>query len=221
MVTVAEEDESIGIISAYSLQGSKVINDGLPYLKRTFNGRDVCRKSLLLDGKQIFGSPTTILVRSDIVRARDPFFNEQALFEDTDACYEILQRWNFGFAYEVLTFIRIENESVSTKVSAFDPAWFLAKFIRINNYGKVYLSHGEYQERLRVVKEAYFKYLAHNVFCKRGREFWEYHTKGLATIGYDLKLSKLSKYVVWELAHILLNPMSTVGRLVHRLRLCL
>ena len=218
MVAVVEKDASIGIVGAYSLKGSKVINDGLPYLKQPLMGRDVGRTSLLLDGRQIFGSPTTTLVRSEVLRNRDPFFCEGCSFEDTDACFAVLRSWNFGFVYQVLSFIRVENESVSSCISSFDPEWFLAKFIRIVKHGNYFLDAAEYQQRFQAVKYYYFRYLAHNVFCGREEDFWKYHRDGLATVGYELNFSSLAKYIGLEILDILFNPKATVGRVLRTFR---
>src|SRR5439155_16830470 len=103
MVAVAEANLSIGIVSAYYLTERRVENVGLPYTSQFVRGRDVCRMQLL-DNYFFFGSPTSILLRAEIVRSREPFYSENRLHEDTEACYEILQTWDFGFVHQALTF---------------------------------------------------------------------------------------------------------------------
>src|SRR5438128_1399449 len=103
MVAVAESNPSVGIVSAYRLAGREVKNVGLPYTSKIVTGRDLCRMQLL-DGCFFFGSPTSILLRAEIMRSREPFYSENRYHEDTESCYEILQTWDFGFVHQILTF---------------------------------------------------------------------------------------------------------------------
>lgn len=217
MVECAQKDSSIGIVSAYSLHGSNVINDGLPFAMTTFDGRQVGRASLLLDGKQIFGSPSTVLFNSEVIRNCDKFFNEFDLFEDIEVCYRILQSWNFGFVYQVLTCCRTNNDGVSSTISEFDPFWFLSKYIRIKKYGNIYLNSQEFEERIKSIEKEYFSFLAHGILFGRGKKFWEFHLNGLKTIDYELRLWKLSKFICLEILDILFNPKATVGRVARRI----
>src|SRR5262249_3812907 len=113
MVAIAEEQPSVGIVGAYSLQGRSVMWVGLPYPSHCVSGRDLCRQ-LFLDELYIFGSPTTILYRADLVRSRTPFYNEENIHADTEAIIAALQTWDFGFLHQVLTFSRERPGSLST-----------------------------------------------------------------------------------------------------------
>ncbi|MGD0229497.1 MAG: glycosyltransferase family A protein, partial [Syntrophorhabdales bacterium] len=86
MVEVAEAHPSTGIIGACRLDDRTVNCDGLPYRSTFVPGRDICRLSLLRKCF-VFGSPTSIMFRSDIVRGREPFYGESSYHEDTEACY--------------------------------------------------------------------------------------------------------------------------------------
>jgi glycosyltransferase involved in cell wall biosynthesis len=85
MVRLAEDNRSAGIVGAYRLYGTTVRNCGLPYTTTVIDGKEACR-FMLSRSEQIFGSPTSILFRSEILRSRDPFYSEDSLFEDTEAC---------------------------------------------------------------------------------------------------------------------------------------
>src|SRR5690348_3285817 len=113
MVSVAEEHPSVGIVGAYGLQGSDVMWSGLPYPSPTVSGREVCRR-LFLDGTYVFGTSTSILYRSDLVRSRNPFFNEQNLHADMESCIVLLKSCDFGFVHQVLTFKRLRAGSLGT-----------------------------------------------------------------------------------------------------------
>ena len=78
MVNLAEENPSVGIVGSYRLDGNWVNLDGLPYPSHVLSGREICR-AFLLGGPYVFGSPTSLLIRSDIVRNRDPFYDESQI----------------------------------------------------------------------------------------------------------------------------------------------
>ena len=75
MVAVAEAHPTVGIVSAYELEGDEVRLDGLPYPSPAVSGREICRL-YFLEGKYLFGTPTSLLLRSELVRSRDPFYDE-------------------------------------------------------------------------------------------------------------------------------------------------
>src|SRR2546427_10729499 len=76
MVKVAEVHPSVSIVGAYGLNDTKVRWDGLSYPSTVVTGRDLCRRSLLLDGLYVFGSPTSLLIRSELIRNSKIFYNE-------------------------------------------------------------------------------------------------------------------------------------------------
>jgi len=61
--------------------GAEVQPTGLPHTRTFLTGRDACR-IVLTDGIYLFGSPTTVMFRADLVRGRTPFYAEGRLFED-------------------------------------------------------------------------------------------------------------------------------------------
>src|SRR5204862_7949206 len=96
MVALGEAHPDVGIITSYQLAGTEVVADGLPFPSTVVSGREVCRRQLLDGQFFVFGSPSALLIRGDVVRDRTPFFDESAVHGDTDACYGILQTWDFG-----------------------------------------------------------------------------------------------------------------------------
>jgi glycosyltransferase involved in cell wall biosynthesis len=113
MVSLAEEQPSVGIVGAYSLQGNSVMWSGLPYPSRRIPGREICRR-LFLEGLYVFGSAATLLYRSDLVRRHNPFYNESNFHADSEACIVLLKDSDFGFLHEVLTFQRVRLTSLTT-----------------------------------------------------------------------------------------------------------
>jgi hypothetical protein len=192
-------------------------NWGLPFETNVMKGREAGRFQLL-EHKYLCGSPTSVLFRSEIIRGKTPFYSETSLFEDTEACYEILQDWDLGFVPQVLTFERVANESISTECRSFDPGWRLAAVIMLRKYGETFLTEKELEDELASLKKAYFGFLAQNLLANRGKEFWAYHKSGLASIGMSLTWSTFGPHCLWELVDVVGNPKKTLGRVVRRLR---
>src|ERR1700745_3382463 len=85
MVAVMEENPSVGIVGAYGMDGRWVLWIGVPYHSGVMSGREICRQRLM-GAPYVFGSPTSVLFRSDLVRSRDPFYNEWNVQADSEAC---------------------------------------------------------------------------------------------------------------------------------------
>jgi glycosyltransferase involved in cell wall biosynthesis len=217
MVGLAEDNPSVGIVGAYRLYGTAVLNWGLPYTTTVISGKDVCRLQLL-KGLQVFGSPTSVLFRSEVIRSRNAFYSETSLFEDTEACFVVLQDWDFGFVHQVLTFERFENESISSKARGHDPAWLIDKLINMKKFGPTFLTEKELEAEMARVENSYFGFLAENLLTGRGREFWEYHKGALATIGLKLNWPTFGPYCRRELVDAVSNPKKTLGKIRRRLQ---
>ena len=62
----------------------------------------------------MFGSANAVLYRAELVRGRDPFYNEANIHADTEVCFALLKTCDFGFAHQVLTFTRVRPGSLNT-----------------------------------------------------------------------------------------------------------
>jgi glycosyltransferase involved in cell wall biosynthesis len=196
MVEVAEAHPCVGIVGAYELEGDEIRLDGLPYPGGEFPGRDVCRL-YFLKGKYLFGTPTSLLLRSELIRSRDPFYDERyAPFEDGHACFDLLKNWNFGFVHQVLTYSRRDNDSIISRVRPFSLELFLHLSMLVV-HGRDYLSENEYDSCLKNCERQYFVYLARCACALhgKGKAFWEFHRNGLATVNYSLDWRLLSKWI--------------------------
>ena len=201
MVEVAEAHPRVGIVASYELEGNEVRLDGLPYPSLQVSGREIGRL-YFFEGRYLFGTPTSLLMRSDLVRSRDPFFDERyAPFEDGHACFELLKVWDFGFAHQVLTYSRRDNESIIGKVCSFGLERFL-HFSMLVAHGHDYLSDEEYRCCRKQAEKEYFLFLAKCACALRreSREFWEFHRKGLASVGCALDWWVLGKRIPRALA---------------------
>jgi glycosyltransferase involved in cell wall biosynthesis len=212
MVRLAEENPTVGIVSSYRLLGDAITGDGLPPTSTVISGRKACRH-MLVDGYYLTGTQTTILTRADIVRKAHPFYPVGWIYEDTEACFQVLANHDLGFVHQVLTFSRKDNESISSEVARFNPGP-IRKFVFAKKYGSQFLAADECREYVRRETDFYGEFLAASVFQLKSREFWEFHRRGLHEAGADFWSIGLPKYVFMELLDIAFNPKKTLGRLL-------
>jgi glycosyltransferase involved in cell wall biosynthesis len=207
MVELAEAHPSVGIVSAYRLDETRVNLDGLPYPSTVILGRELCRM-VLMGGPYVFGSPTSLLIRSDLIRKREKFYDESTISADTQVCFDLLQESDFGFVHQVLTYTRRHNESVTSLTHRFD-IWRPGSSIALAKYGPIYLDNEEYERRLEQVIDNYHSFLARRAFGLAEKAFWRYHKNELKKLGYKISLAKLIKHSFLEL----LNLRETAGRI--------
>lgn len=181
MVALAEAHPSIGVVSAYRMFGSEVQPRGLPHTRTFLTGRDACR-IVLADSIYLFGSPTTVMFRADLVRGRRPFYAEGRLFEDAEICFELLGDCDFGFVHQVLTFTRTENDSLWRGMRGYN-GWLLARRNQLAQFGRQYLAPDEFDRLWRVRERHYRRFLAESWLARRDEGFWKFHARGLATVG--------------------------------------
>jgi glycosyltransferase involved in cell wall biosynthesis len=218
MTDVAGRDPRIGIVSSYFMKGDKAEGRGLPLGTWRANGREVLRRMLVDDDAvYLMASPTSVLYRADIVRARKPFFAVGRYHEDTEACYEILLEHDLGFVHQVCSFLRTDNISIMSAARRFDPI-ALDHLIVLEQYGRRVLGAREFARQQALEWRAYKGFLGAAVLDGRGKEFWDYHRTGLRTIGVPLTATTLLGPVVKQAARSLLNPLDTVQRRLAKFR---
>jgi glycosyltransferase involved in cell wall biosynthesis len=214
MVRVAEANPTVGIVGSYWLWGSIPAGGGLSYPSTFMSGTDICKWHLLNHpDKYVFGTSTSLLIRSDLIRNRDPFYDENSIYEDLAVCYELLKGCDFGFVHQVLSFTRVDNESISSGIRSLSP-YLLHALLALMKYGSQYLDDAEYTYRLETLTHRYYKVLAKWFVYRKDKAFWDYHKDGLRSAGHRLSRTKLTVYVLWELTHLLRHPRALMRRLV-------
>lgn len=211
MVMVAEENPSTGIIGAYRLDETRINLDGLPYPSTFMPGSQIC-KLCLLGGINLFGSPTSTLIRSNLIRMRDKFYNESSMHADKEVCFEILQKADFGFVHGVLTYTRRHNESVTSLNKSFN-THKIGTLIILKKYGPIFLSRKEYNSRLKKLINNHHKFMVKSFFEGKTRVFFEYHKNEVKKIGIKLNPFKL----IAEAFKALLNPLNMLKKIIKRL----
>jgi glycosyltransferase involved in cell wall biosynthesis len=214
MVDLAEANPTVGVVSAYRLEETRVTLDGLPHSISVLSGREIARSTLLADPYPfLLGSPSSVLIRSDFIRARDPFYNEDNPWnEDTEACLWVLETSDFGFVHQVLTFTRrAEGSPFSqhTRLGAYLPGEIklLAKF------GRAYLTEAEYERRLAVLLVWYGIFFVKNLRKLGDAEFRAHHRAALREIAPSVELRDVVAGVQLQL-----QRMRRTGRLRSRAR---
>jgi len=197
MVKVAEENPQVGIIGSYRLDEDQVNLDGIPYPSTVISGREVARLNLL-DGLYLFGSPTSLLLRSDLVRARRNFYNEGNLHADTEICFDLLRHTDFGFSHQVLTYTRRHNEAV-TSMSRRLNTYISTGLLVLKKYGADYLNENEINNATRIRMNLYYRFLAKSLIrmimrrdWAQQRELWTYHMTMLKSLGHRFSRGRLA-----------------------------
>lgn len=215
MVGLACEHPRVAIVSAYRMRGSSVDGSGIDPERRVLSGREVCRLHLLR-GVFVFGSPTTVLYRADIVRGRVPFFVPGRPHPDTDAAFELLDGEDFGFVHQILTFSRTQAESEMGSRRFFVPE-ALDRYLSVAQYGPRYLTPAEQRVALKKATRWQYSVLAQGFLAKQlggqNDDFWEYHRKGLASIGQRVRPDLLAAGLARVAARGMLSPLATAKSL--------
>lgn len=212
MVALAEEDPHIGLVSSYFILGTRLRNVGLPCTQSRFSGHEVCRMQLLDDRHFYFGNFTTVMLRSEIVRSRQPCYPTGTYNEDTELCYEVLRDWDFGFVHQVLSFTREGNESLSKSVERFNPN-LADYFITMNRFGPAFLSPDEYRRRLERLRSYYLTQLGRAYWERRDAEFWRFHCDAWRVAGQALERRAVAKHAALDLLRSLRHPMNFARRM--------
>jgi glycosyltransferase involved in cell wall biosynthesis len=212
MVQAFEQSKSIGLVSSYRLLGNDIGGSGYPYPTSMLSGRE-CGRLFLRTGIHPFGSQTTVMYLSSLVRQQPHFYNESLPHADFEKCMEILVHWDFGFAHQVLSFSRVDDESIMASIGRFAPL-ALDRYITTQRYASVFVEPGEAVVLRRRSRRVYYRVLAKAAIRFRGPAYWRYHRLGLKeldeTISWPYLMLQIGLISLW----LILNPgMSVIAAL--------
>jgi glycosyltransferase involved in cell wall biosynthesis len=210
MVQFAVQNPSVGIIGSYQKSNELIRWKGLPEKISVLSGREACRLALLED-IHVFGTPTSSLYRSDLIRKTESFFPHFEPHADTSACYEYLRNCDFGFIHEVLSVERVHEGQVTTGVQRLH-ADALAYIDILNRYGPLYLSDSELAMCLKKSLAKYYRQLGGCVLKLKGQDFWKFQKCGLSRLGYALDFRRVLVAAVRELAIELRSPATALRK---------
>lgn len=184
MVKVAEDNTTVGIVGSYRLVGTVVESTGLPYQKIVIPGREMTRMNLL-DGPYTFGSPSALLIRSDLIRAKEKFYNELHPGADTEVCCELLQNHDFGFVHQVLSYSRVHAFSVSSSLTWINHR-IANNFYSFMLYGSQVMTADEFNAAKKKRLQAYYRFLGSKISRLADPSFRRYHKEWLERLGFSL-----------------------------------
>ena len=214
MVALAEAHPAVGLVSSYYLQGEALMARGLDAGREVFDGREIGALQLMGQGFYV-GSPSAVMYRADIVRARPAFYRTGRLHEDTEAAYDILLEHDFGFVHQVLSFLRVDGDSIMGRAEGFNSG-DLDEIICLHEYGDRFLTVEQRRSREREVRATYHRFLARSLLRFGNRDLWNYQRKALATIGETLPRAAIAKSALWMTVGKLLHPARTLAGLLRR-----
>lgn len=237
MVELAEEYPSVGIVSAYELRGDRIALVGLPPDVRFVPGRELCHR-VLTQGGYFFGSPSSTLMRADLVRARSPaFYNEDYvarepedaarlerlwpaehsvfdhLHADSEVCYALLAESDFGFVHEVLTYSRMHPGSITSRWTARVDTWTPGMLATILRYSRCFLDDREQRRILRSLVRRYELCMLKSVARLRivwSADFRRYHGEALERLQPALRDAPVNSRLL-SVFRVLLRISHTVG----------
>lgn len=216
MTEVADRSPRIGIVSSLYRKGEAVFGEGVPAGTTILPGRAAARLQLLED-RFFLGSPTTVMYRSDVVRARQPFFRLGRYHEDTEAGYEILRDHDFGFVHEPLSYLRVDTASQMGQRASFAPH-LVDRLIIVESYGRDFLTAAEFEVAREEAWANLCELLGAAVLHRRESAFWRYQRRGLATAGLSIPWGRVAREAARQLAGALSRPREFAGALWRRTR---
>lgn len=196
MVAFAESHPTAGIIGCYQQSKDKIKWKKLPPSTEIISGQEICRRGLL-DGGELFGTPTSLLYRSELVRKSERFYPHSLDYADTSACYKYLRDCDFGFVHEVLSFERIHDQQISEEVRNTGKG-DVAYIQTLLEFGPIYLDADEFELRKKEVIENYHKWLGGYILKMAKKEFWAYHSSSMRDLGYPISWGKVIKCAMLE-----------------------
>lgn len=169
----------------------------------------------LLEDRYFFGSPTTMLLRADLVRARTPFYNPDNPQADEEACYDILRGCDFAFVHQTLAYVRVHARSHTSAINSLCSIPSCRTYA-LAAYGRDYLSEAEFSALLARRMREYYARLAQGVIEGRDARFWEFHRRLLRMIGQPLDRLRLARAVAVLVARKFASPLKLARGLAAR-----
>jgi glycosyltransferase involved in cell wall biosynthesis len=208
MVALADARPDVGLVSAYNTTETRLRLTGLPLAREVVDGHELGR--MHLSGQAyLFGAPSTVLMRADLVRARTPFYDEDChVAEDLDACYHMLRSCSFGFVHQVLTFVRTENDSILSKIKGYD-AQALDRVAMLERHGSAFLPAAELAAVRARTLDRYYEGLALGALGRGSAAYWDFHRRGLASVGLSIDRGRLAGALLRELTGRAVHPLRT------------
>lgn len=213
MVDVAKRHPSVGLVGAYVRKGNHIVGAEFPFPDEVRAGHKVARDTLL-KRYYVFGSPSSTLLRSDLLRRAEGFYNENNLHADVEVCFEVLKRADFGFVHQVLTYTREHEDSqTSTVANRFKSNLLENQMSMLYRYGPELLSDKEFCRMDKRLTRRYYRELARDIQSFRDPAFRSYQKDKLKRLGLKLDSARLARAVAARAAGVLYRPRHVIAKL--------
>jgi glycosyltransferase involved in cell wall biosynthesis len=187
MLSVAEQNSTVGVVSSFRLVGSRVEHESpLPYSQSSMPGPDVVRWELFgPKGSQwVTGSDSSLMFRTKYISNERDFYDPTVWHCDTDTAYRVLMESDFGFVQQILTSTR-RHPGALTPFS--QRVWsFITRDGRLLiRYGPRLLAPQVYRAKLRRWLWAYSSWLLKQSLKparRRQEEFQQFHAREIEYI---------------------------------------
>lgn len=212
-VEAAENNPSAAIIASYARQNDERVHEGLPENVSFLTGREAAARSLKSE-LLLWRTPTTILLRSEHVRERAPFYPPGRYEGDQMACYELLTRHDLAFVHETLAVIGDDdNRITSRRLDALNP--FLARHLAlVVRYGPRFLDERGYAALLEDTLDRYYHFLGRGLLKCQNQDFWQFHRAALSHAKQDLSRARVLRAA---LARLVEQPKRSLRQLARGL----
>ena len=219
LVAAAEVQPGTGLVCCLGMTASgELLFDYLPGADGAtshLSGRAAGRLSFLED-RHFFGSPSSMLVRADLIRRRSPFYDTHNLHADAQSCYDILRESDFAFVHEPLVFVRLHEASHAAELRDLESI-MAGRMYTLSRYGRDYLDAREFARRFAARRRQYYARLAAAAVRLPGAEFWNFHRRMLELSGAPFERARLARAVAAYGAKRLGSPVALARGIAHRL----
>lgn len=198
MVELAEANPRVGVVCSYNATETRLRFTGLPLRTSVLSGVELFNATFGGDS-YLFGAPSTVLMRADLVRSRRPFYDESfSTAEDLSACWDLLRECDFGFVHQVLTFVRTENDSILSKIRGMD-GQELDRFLLIGRHALDFLGAKSANAFVKEAERRYYRAIARGLLRGRPGGFLSMHCGRLAKEGIPFVRHKLALALLQEI----------------------
>jgi glycosyltransferase involved in cell wall biosynthesis len=194
-VALARRFPDVGLVACYSLWGDRRVPEAdVPFSTEQLPGREAAGR--VLRGEFYpFLSPSSVLLRADLVRRRGKLYEETVLHGDVQAAYEILEETDFGFVPKVLVRVGRSAQSVTSRENAPLNRNLAANLQLLVSYGPKFLPADKLASSVNSRLRHYYATLARAALEGRSTEFWDFHRGALDKAGYRFQPGRLARAV--------------------------
>jgi glycosyltransferase involved in cell wall biosynthesis len=211
MVAVAEKYPDATLVGAYRINGIGVAMDSIPYPQDLVDGKELARGRLLTRKyRDQFGAPTSVMYRADCVRDAKEFYDTSNFHADTQTCFELLEKGDYAYVHDILTYTRRHEESQTSNTAQLDPH-ALGHILIQHKMGPAFLTTQEQQYAMNRRLRFHYRRLAKDFKYFRNKEFRTYHQDGLNKIGIGVSPARLVYAALLEAFEKVRNALRSLG----------